>query len=388
MRTLLIVTSILCIALAAGVWRRERARKQADLVRRLQSAGATVEYDYAYITDENCRRLADSWSTPKSPQPEWALELFGRDFFHTVRYLKTPQLGSLESGKMLEREGGLDLKLLHEALANGPAWWGISIGSQTLSPQDWAAIGEHQELDELSLLGVKLSGRDLGPLAKLKQLKRIEFYEVSLADCDLTPIGSLHQLEELDFSYCDLKKSQLKPIASCANLTWLSLSNLTGDGDYDWLSGFEQLVDLGIWNSEFDDKDFASLKRLKRLDKLLIVDSQVTGTNIDVSCVPQSLSRLHVMSSPLRSIRWIEGLSALNFINLDHCPLRPEALSEIEWPAELQAISVRGIVVDDHVFERLLKLQKLQALSLTDKLVDQGTLDRFQQLRPGCQVGQ
>jgi hypothetical protein len=390
MRTLLIVTSILCIALAAGVWRRERARKQADLVQRLEAAGATVKYDYDYIIDENGRRLSDSWGRPKSPQPEWALKLFGRDFFHTARYLRTPQRAiKRRSGKnMFEREGGLDPNLLHEALADGHGWWGICIGSQTLLPEDLDLICDHRELDDLSFLGVKLPDRDLKPLANLKQLEKLTFYETSLADCDLSPIGTLHQLQELDFTACDLKKSQLKPIGSCVNLTRLTVGDVTGKGDYGWLNGFEQLAHLGIWNSEFDDSDVASLKHLKRLKHLMIAGSQVTGTDIDESCVPQNLNQLHVMSSPLKSIRWIEGLPVLEYINLDHCRLRPETLGEIEWPPEMKGIALRGIVVDDHGFERFLKLQKLESLALTDKLVDQGTLERFQELRPNCRLEQ
>src|SRR5690349_15422646 len=57
LRTLLVATLVFSLPLAGFVWRRERARQQADLVRRLEAAGAKVGYDYFYTLDAEGRRV-------------------------------------------------------------------------------------------------------------------------------------------------------------------------------------------------------------------------------------------------------------------------------------------------------------------------------------------
>jgi len=81
LRFLLVGVTLVCIDLNIVA---ERARRQRELLRRLEEVGAAVLFDYQRLGDSG-----DSDFNPRAgpPAPEWLRRLLGEEFFRTVVYI-------------------------------------------------------------------------------------------------------------------------------------------------------------------------------------------------------------------------------------------------------------------------------------------------------------
>jgi uncharacterized protein YjbI with pentapeptide repeats len=375
LRTLLLLTLLLSVALAAFTWRLNRARHQADLVRRLTAGGAWVQYDYDFVIGKDGRRetLVSSYVSPLR-------RFFGNDFLHTARRLQTPL-------ELPERFDRFDRALFHEALSSGPPWWALDICSQTIHTDDLDRISRQSQLENLNFDRVVFGQKNLEPLAELKQLKGLGFRLTDLSDCDLSPISHQSELRSLAFTQCKTTNAQLHQIKNLTKLNRLQIEEVViGDADRSWLREFPNLEGLWLLNSDFCDSDFAYLYAMDKLNNLRINVSNVYGRDIDNDRLPGSLTFLDLSDSPLESGAFIGHLPNLQICVLNNTRLTADALAEIEWPAKLEILLLLGHAVDSRVLDNLRRLPALQTLHLSKGLVETTDLTFFEAQTPQCKV--
>jgi hypothetical protein len=378
LRTLLFLTLLLSVALAAFTWRLNRARHQADLVRRLTAGGAWVQYDYDFVIEKDGRR--EIRVKQMSPYPMPLQKLFGVDFLHTARLLQTPI-------ELPERFDRFDRALFHEALSSGPPWWELDICSQTIRTDDLDQISRQPQLENLGFDRVVLAEKNLKSLAELQQLKDLSFRLTDLSDCDLSPISQQSELRLLIFSQCKITNAQLHQIKNLTKLNYLRIAEVvSGGAESSWLREFSNLEVLWLMNSEFGDSDFAHLHAMDTLKNLSINVSNVTGRDIDNDRLPQSLELLDLSNSPLESGAFIAHLPNLQICLLNNTRLTTDALAEIKWPAKLETLLLQGHSIDSRVLDNLRKLPALKSLHLSKGLVETTDVTFFEAQAPGCTV--
>jgi hypothetical protein len=157
-RTLLLLTTLLCIGLAIWTY---RARKQQRLVASLQAVGARVSYDYVFVS-----------RGAKSGEPRWLSRILGQDYFHDVvgvNFQPEPPQEADELIKLLDdapsvnrisiwpgckgrttspetATGGLTDEGLAHLLSKHPGLVHISLLHSRLSPASIARLKKHPTL--------------------------------------------------------------------------------------------------------------------------------------------------------------------------------------------------------------------------------------------------
>ena len=69
LRTLFVLVTVLCVCLAVTA---NRARRQREAVKAIESVGGQVRYEYQYVSGQ------------EPPGPEWLRELIGDEYFVSV----------------------------------------------------------------------------------------------------------------------------------------------------------------------------------------------------------------------------------------------------------------------------------------------------------------
>jgi hypothetical protein len=368
-RTLLIVTLLVGLCLAAYVRVRQSAQRQAALVRRLEKAGAVIEYDFEYDRD---------WrEEPVSPYPTWLVDWLGKDAVHHPRSLAMPTGMNMQLNRF-------DDQLFREALTAGPQWWSLVLNSKRMSPQDLEIIAQQSELRRLRFFNVTWVKPDLRPLTRMQKLNFLSFELATLAECNLRPIGDCKALETLYIS--GVSSAQLAQIPHCEKVRRLLVSELISDGDdWRWLNSFSNLEELLMFEAEMGSNDVSHLAELSKL-KSLMLHIETSDPELKLRALPAGLERLEISGAPVKSFDWLTELPELRHLNLGGEKISAEDLRDATWPQSLQSLELLEINVDEVILRRLEALPSLATLRLTKSRVDPMEIAEFQKRRPDCEV--
>lgn len=247
------------------------ATEQQRLARRLQLAGARLEYDLVSGAIVGVDFSDVPWS-----------ELWLEDL------QRLPDLQSL----VLTRTGITDAQL-----AELPVWPGLRRIVLTGNPVTDAGLGHlrkyvhlrelvlsfthltdpglkellcWRELEGLWLNGTQISDAGVSQLASLRQLRKLGLRETAITDVGLQSLATVQTLEELDVSDTRIKGACLKTIASLPRLRRLILNGTSVDEESLAVLGqcasLEELSLARTWMSDRGLAVLASLPNLKRLD--------------------------------------------------------------------------------------------------------------------------
>jgi hypothetical protein len=175
LRAMLALVTILCIALG---WWMHRAREQRNLVKRIESNGGNVYYDFQY--DAPSEELAES------PVPKWLLDRLGADFFHSVKEVGTEDpsvLPELPRFWRLERLAVGAMEWTDEDIAplarlRGLQYLFVALGDNEtplppLGDSSLAVIAELPRLESAWIKGARISPAGITSLARSTSLRRI-----------------------------------------------------------------------------------------------------------------------------------------------------------------------------------------------------------------------
>jgi hypothetical protein len=176
-RTLLLLVLVLCVWLASWT---ARARKQAEVVRKLEAAGCQIVYRHE--VDAVGKRIPNV----PPPGPKWLRNIFGDHAFLRPYRVYAPEL----------RE--VDLSLIDQLTS----------------------------LEELQL-ECPLTDAGLAELVDLTNLKSLEIRSWQITDIGMSSLGRLRQLEQVKLQGCRVTDVGLKPLAELTHLKSLRASNKT-----------------------------------------------------------------------------------------------------------------------------------------------------------------
>jgi len=234
LRTLLALTSLVCVLLAAFAWWREWARRQAAAIAVLTRIGAEYEYENA----------ANSRERP------WLRYYLGDDFFFHVVTVRNDRRNARSAS---------EIKEFWDAVAALPQL-------ETLfAAQDWVtgdlpmkSIRQHRRLRELTLC------------------------EGTIYDENLRGIGRLKSLEYLSLAICPVGDETLAEAATLPNLRELKVYNTNvSDAGATHLATSKTLEVLWINNTQISDRGLHALGGCSKLRQLDVSRTSVTPAGIE-----------------------------------------------------------------------------------------------------------
>jgi len=182
LRSLLLL--VLLMSLASG-WLAEgvaRGRRQAAAVAHLQRFPGRIRYDYQ-----------DQGRAQEPPQPAWARQILGDDFFCDVEDV------CLGGGKQFT-----DADLAH--VRQFPALKRLSLAGARISNEGMENVAQLHELQVLNLSATPITDHGLAHLAGLNRLQRLWLRRTSITDAGATHLRQLRGLRTLD-----VKDSRITP---------------------------------------------------------------------------------------------------------------------------------------------------------------------------------
>ncbi|PHS18339.1 MAG: hypothetical protein COA78_02405 [Blastopirellula sp.] len=192
-RTLMIITALLCVGFGYLGLKMRRAQKQREVVVWVQEHRGSVEYSFrrGRMLFNPASMLGSSiprFDFGKSPVPEWLLNLFGVDFFHSVTIVDFPY--NEEISDLSPLASLTDLKKI----------W---ISSPNVT--DLSAIAHLTQIEELSLSGSSVT--DLSPLGKFENLKELDLQRTQATD--ISPLFKLKKLSLVHLMGTEVSKEEI-----------------------------------------------------------------------------------------------------------------------------------------------------------------------------------
>jgi tetratricopeptide (TPR) repeat protein len=298
LRSLLLVTLVVCLALS---WYVERVRRQRLAVAALKEAGAEIDYydghnQYAPLdpnefaagkTAEQPDNLVEwiEWATPRRLRTA-----LGIDFFHRVDSVRFD--------------------------------WNFEF------PHDLSPLGDLGGLRELRLH--KALDDDLAVIGALEDLTRLDISDSIISDAGLTHLRHLRKLESLairfdqqyviSLSHQPITDAGLAHFANLRRLKFLDLSgaSITGEG-LGHLAAMDQLERLDLGETKLGDVGLVHLARLPQLRSLNIHDTVITPGIAEKMLPKARVQRYNTSGAPAltrgqalaHAGRWEEAIEAL-----------------------------------------------------------------------------
>ena len=220
LRAFLAICILLGVYLAIAIPRAQQQKKVADWVR---SYGRTPYYSYQMDPTGNYAKTNKPWG------PRWLRELFGLDFFYSIRmvHLDDKHVGDISNLGKLHGLQHLELESCNlsgiEPLFNLRQRQLLSINKNAVS--DLSPLRNTRTLRVLSANSTQIS--DISVMESLPSLRVL--YIRSTQVSDLTPLRNHASLETLDISLTQVKS--LEPLKSIKTLRTLIISGYPTNED-------------------------------------------------------------------------------------------------------------------------------------------------------------
>lgn len=403
LKSLLILTFLLSLPLTAYVWRRERARWQAEGVALVQSVGGLVIYEQ--LDDGPIER----------PLADWQVRWFGKDFFLNVVDVwqgtgKVPYTGP----------GPTEADIKVDPAEADTFWRGVSHFNhlEELSVyRKWGAyghpkalLGKFAELRVLAIEETGLADEDLEGLNHLVELDRAFLGGNHVGDETARRLSHCPNLKRLDLSDTRVTDEGLKLLSACGQLEWLSLerTEITDDG-ISHLSQLSRLEVLKLRSTKITDDGLAHLARLNKLRYLVLDDTAITDDGLRHLAALTALEDLDVRSTKVTGLGLIHlsKLPLLEELDLSYCPIDAQGLfsvsnlhhlrklrlndttipaaafAKMKWPEKLERLDLDKTEFDDDALIPLLGHPAIKYVGLLWTRVSRKGHDEFQSQRPG-----
>ena len=290
LRTMLVLVTALCIALAAWVVPAERQRRA---VAAIEAAGGWVGY-----TDNRDPFAAEYDNPPETFLQSWLPRDYFDDVFHVdlsdtltaghditeaerrhrqlVRYLSVfKHVEALDLSHCRIRDSGLlqlqGMKRLRV----------LNLSDTPITDLGLSHLRELTALEQLNMGRTRITDAGLAHLQALTGLQALLLYENAVTDAGLMHLPVLKALEELDLALTqvtDAGLSQLRFLPRLRNLD-LALTSVT-DAGLTHLRGLANLSVLRLDGAEVSDDGLAQLQTLTGLDELYLEFTHVSESGL------------------------------------------------------------------------------------------------------------
>jgi Leucine-rich repeat (LRR) protein len=351
LRTLLLVTFLVATACGWFANRLQRAHRQADAIKVLTMAGATVIY--AHQLDRDQPFDASKPVTRSSPTaPEFLRRLLGDDFFSSVVAVTKLRSGKHADAAFQALRDLPDVEILvvegfHESIE------GIKVGDQ---------LGYQ--------ISPPITDRNIAELASLRGLKQLDISGCrEVTDDGIAILKSLPLLERLNLSRCAITGNGIAPVASLKKLRELSLEATKVDDDgLRHISTLPNLRELNLWNTKITSAGLRHLTKLTNLESLEIESEKITDESV---AHLSSLTRLKELwpsrefsNRGLESVRKMEGLESLW---LEYAQsVTDKGLESLSGLTQLRCLYLHSPSITDAGLKHLSSLTNLDLLALRE----------------------
>ena len=327
-RTLLVLTLVVAVALSWPAWKLQQARKQHSLLLEIQELGGRVE---------------------KYGDGVW-LQFFGESFA-PVEELKLS--GTLVTNAHLKRLKTLPM------------------------------------LQSLDLDETQIANEGLRHLKGLTNLKTLGLDRTHVTDAGLEHLGGLTNLQSLDLDETQIANEGLRHLKGLANLRDLFLGHTqVTDAGLEHLGGLANLESLILRDTQVSDTGLEHLKRLTNLNTLFLSDTSITDAGLEHLGGLTDLEWLWLDNTQVsdRGLEHLKGLANLKKLILLDTRITDAGLEHLKGATNLEQLNLNDTRVGDPGLEHLKGLTSLKWLHLKRTQVTNEGVEKLQQALPNCEI--
>lgn len=419
LRTLLVLTTLVCVWLGLQVNQAARQRRAVQAIEELDAElvfAHDVEGSLSDAGEDGFLSEVPHW-LDEPPAPAWLVRVLGPDYFRRAVYLRELPHGPDHLTQVLRAIAGLttiervdlhsaarrqDLQLLStlRGLRVLDLNWGgievdalpdlakltrlevLSLGEVDSDPRPFLArltslrrldagsycddngeasdtlsyLGGLRLLEDLRLNGAYVTKPGRTALASLTRLRRLDLPGVEMDDWVAQPLVNLKELRDLDLSGANLTDGALEQLAKLPALRRLNLAGAEiGDEGIMHLSSSKALESLDLTRTKVTDAGLASLAGLAKLRVLTLAETQVQGSGLAA-----------LAACPLEEL------------DLSECPLVAQQATSLGQFRSLRELSLgyrEPVDFGDRELAIVAQLSKLEMLDLrAAKVTPQGLL--------------
>jgi hypothetical protein len=203
LKTLLLVTAVLCVPLAWVGVRMNQKRQERAVIAAIEWLGGIVKYEWQGKRADGVWQH-DFWRTAKPTGPHWIRQIVGDDFFTDVVYVGLSPNGHLPVGfhTMLTPKTDTDA---------------------TVKDDDLRLVGSFSKLEEVNLTNSEIDDAGLVHLQRLANLRCLTLQSTNITDGGLIHLRHLLALRDLNLGHTKITDSGLQHLTSLTGLQHLNL---------------------------------------------------------------------------------------------------------------------------------------------------------------------
>lgn len=327
-RTLLIITFIICLPLSWFGFEREKYRRQLHLYERL----GHYQFGYSYVVNPSVLDRIHNWLGNKLPGPltSVSFELVSSDANDAYLLRDFPNL----SGVYFDKR-------------------------QELTDAHLRSMSGLGKMYSLSIPSSIITDRGADTLTRFTQLDNLHFASDQITDNTLKKISSLSGIKTLD----------------------LSGSQLTGDGILH-LTKLHKLRSLTLKNVVLSDEAVAALGKMNSLEILILNDTSISDAHLERLSVSQSLRELTISSDSISDLgaQRIIQLPKLEHLHIASSKVTNSGIAGLKYCSELRRLTLRCPNVTSDGLECLFHLPNLCHVRLTKVNLRESGLSNFSKI--------
>ncbi len=193
LRTLLLVTALLCVPLA---WVGVRLNDKRAAVAAIQRLGGTIQYNYGRISqyDAEGRQITGQIGTGQPPGPAWLRGLLGDNYFASVvRVVLPPQRVVLRS--KYKRWMAIEPSVNEMRTMPTPPHY-LPDGA-VIDDDGLKVVAKLTDLEALCLFWTEIGDAGLANLSPLTRLRYLDFQHTNVTDAGLEQLHTFTGLNHL-----------------------------------------------------------------------------------------------------------------------------------------------------------------------------------------------
>jgi hypothetical protein len=257
-------------------WRVHWAQKQREAVAAIKVYGGTVRYDWELEENQGS-------SGPSAPGPTWLERAIGAEYFQDV--VEVNLSGPWDPGGLglHPRWNGNVSDAIIPTLRSCPRLRSLHLHRTQATDRAMDVVGGLTELEELSMRNAAVTDAGIAKLKRLSRLKILYIGRAGLGDESLRHLASLPKLEYLLLpgnNFTDKGLYYLRDMTSLRVLAFDSNKGQITDAGLAHLKKLTKLEELVLIGTQVTDAGLDYLKGLRRLQHLDLSDTRVTPAGV------------------------------------------------------------------------------------------------------------
>jgi Leucine-rich repeat (LRR) protein len=240
----------------------------------------------------------------------------------------------------------------------------FAVGDPLLQGPELRFLRGHQNLRELNVYGMPISGEHLAILPTLPKLQVLHCTPMDNGAEGLKHIGSCRNLHVLGMENSQIPDAALDALAALEELRDLRLSGNPISSGVRVVRHLTRLTHLSLEETCVADDDLRAVSELKQLETLFIGSPNVTDIGVE----------------------YLTSCSRLETLGLESAKVTPAGIRRLVRLPRLKSLYIRETHVDKELFDALSMLKQLHDLSCRGEGTSAKIRRDMQELIPACDI--